>query len=107
MKGFILTCLFAAAVILGMVLFLPVPAYSQVLMNVPVYCVPGKPFIDRLKGRFSENLIGSGITDGVLTQLYRSKKSWTILILNPNGMACTIAYGTDWETVVVIEGEPS
>jgi hypothetical protein len=106
MKGFVLTCLFAA-VIVFMMLFLPAPAHSQVLMKVPVYCVPGKPFIDRLKGRFSENLIGSGITEGMLAQLYKSKSSWTIIILNTNGMACTIAYGTDWETVVVIEGEPS
>jgi hypothetical protein len=107
MKGLLLWCLFAAGVIGVMLLFWPAPAYSQASMVVPVHCVNGKIFIETLGRKYSEKLAGSGITDGMLTQLYKSPKSWTIIILNPNGMACTIAYGTDWETVVVIEGEPS
>jgi hypothetical protein len=96
------------AMMVLLVMFWPTPAHSQVLMSVPVYCVPGKMFIERLGRKFSEKLSGHGLTDGMMAQLRQSKSGgWTFLILNPNGMACTIAYGTDWETVVVIEGDPS
>jgi hypothetical protein len=107
MKDLILAILLYLAMMVLLVMFWPTPAHSQMSMVVPIHCTNGKIFIEKLGRKYSEKLVGSGITDGMLTQLYKSPRSWTIIILNPNGMACTIAYGTDWETVVVIDGEPS
>jgi hypothetical protein len=107
-KDLILAILFYLAMMVLLIFLWPSPAHSQVSMVVPIHCTNGKIFIEMLGRKYSEKLAGSGFTDGMLAQLYLSKtKGWTIIILNPNGMACTIAAGTDWETVVIIEGEPS
>jgi hypothetical protein len=108
MKGFLISFAVTLIVVVLMLLLWPAPAFSQVLMSVPVHCVPGKMFIERLGKKFSEKLSGYGIADGLLVQHYQSKSGgWTIIILNQQGMACTIAFGTDWQGVTVIDGEPS
>jgi hypothetical protein len=54
-----------------------------------------------LKTKFTERPIAGGLqTNGNLLQVFVSEEtgSWSIVVVQPNGMGCLVSAGSDWET---------
>ncbi len=77
-------------------LALSTPALSQ-----PVACSTYIGLRDSLKNRFQETAIGGGITASAKTiiQVFASPsgKTFTVLSIQADGLACIIAAGRDWQ----------
>lgn len=63
---------------------------------------------DGLKNQYSEVPVARGLGGaGLMMELYASEdgKTWTLLIVHPNGMACFAATGESWQSVEAVRGE--
>ncbi len=70
--------------------------FYDMLFNVP--CMKTEMAISDLTDRFKAKPISQGVRpSGELVQLWSDGKGWfTILMINPNGVSCALAGGTDW-----------
>ena len=60
-------------------------------------CYDTADIIKRLGSFFNETSRGGGVTEnGYLVRLYRSDKTFTILISKPGGFSCYAATGLEW-----------
>jgi len=90
----ILAALFAAC--------LSLPSHAQQA------CGPYDALREGLERQYSEVVVGRGVGEGgMLMELFASAdgKSWTLIIVHPNGMACFAASGGDWQPVEAVRGE--
>ncbi len=74
--------------------FLPGTAHA------PPFCSATNPMIELLAGRYGERPVGVGVTAGgeLLQLLVRPDfRSWTILLMRPDGVSCLLAAGHDWQ----------
>ena len=65
-------------------------------------CTKRSDIISHLAQKYSETPAAIGLANngGVLEVLVAPKgKSWTIIITMPNGIACMVAAGENWETL--------
>ena len=62
-------------------------------------CAPHTAWITLLSSKYSEQLRGTGFIDGTQRmELWVSEgKTWTQLVVFPNGIACAIGAGSDYE----------
>lgn len=62
-------------------------------------CAGRHQVVDELKSRFSENTAGVGLTEqGAMIELLTSEAgSWSLLLNFPDGRACLMATGNNWE----------
>lgn len=84
---------------------LATPALAQ-----PPPCAPAGDLLRHLDGKYGERPAGRGLSNrGVLVLLTRSADgaSWTLVALLPDGMACLIDSGEDWQAVAAPTGDPS
>lgn len=73
-------------------------------------CAPFVQMRDSLKERYNETNSGVGIVnEKSVAVLFRSPggETWTIALLDSNGIACAVAAGTDWSQSEIEKGEPS
>jgi hypothetical protein len=64
----------------------------------------------QLQGAYAETPISLGIqSNGNLLQVFASADtgSWTIVSTTPDGMACVLAAGNNWESVAPARRDPS
>ena len=86
---------FASAVILGTVMIQPVAAQQPA-------CTKRGDVVDHLGKKYSEAPVVMGLANnGGVIEVLSSKtgESWTIIITMPNGTACMIAAGENWEAI--------
>lgn len=75
-------------------------------MSQPVlaaHCMPREVWIDYLKDKYGEQLVGFGVTlTGGLMEKFATPdgKTWTLLITDPKGISCGIAAGENWQKVL-------
>ena len=65
-------------------------------------CVDRDALVTHLKKNWKETVVGQGVMpDGALAQLLRSDdgQTWTVIAIKPNGAACVLLIGSDWETI--------
>ena len=62
-------------------------------------CAGRHEVVDALKSRFSEKTAGVGLTEqGAMMELLTSDDgSWSLLLNFPDGRACMMAAGSNWE----------
>ena len=63
-------------------------------------CAPRSIVVEELKTGYGEGPAGFGIqTSGQLIEIWAAPETgtWTVLMSLPNGSACVIASGTDWQ----------
>jgi len=62
-------------------------------------CAGRHDVVDALKTRFKESTAGVGLTDqGAMVELLTSETgSWSLLLNFPDGRACLMASGNNWE----------
>lgn len=81
---------------------------SALAQQVP--CALRANVLSHLKSKYEETPVAIGLTnDGGLVELITADdgKTWTLIVTNPNGMACLIATGESWESITVRLGKPS
>lgn len=89
--------------VLGVLLVVATPTMAQ-----QTVCYDHKLFVEFLKKRYSEVLVGIGVTtSGTLIGVYASKDggTWTIVHTDVDSVACGIAAGKDWQTITPVHGE--
>tara|TARA_Y100000310_G_scaffold326631_1_gene391798 strand:+ start:4953 stop:5201 length:249 start_codon:yes stop_codon:yes gene_type:complete len=64
-------------------------------ITIMTFCVSLDNAAEAMRAKYSEQLIWSGtIATGKKTQLYHAKDgSWSLLIENPQGKLCLVAFG--------------
>ena len=86
---------FSAPVAIAVFFLLSSPALGEI-------CAPREWIIERLRRQYSEEQVAIGVKDdGSLIERFQSRDghSWTLVNTHPNGVACLIAAGTDWEAL--------
>lgn len=65
----------------------------------PAPCAARKEIVARLAERYGETLQSVGLDrNNAMLEVYASEAgSWTILVTNPEGLACLVASGQMWE----------
>lgn len=82
-------------------------ALAAFLWAPPVAAQPGTPcagraeFIKHLNTRYNEFPVAMGLTvnGGLLEVAVSPAGSWTIIVTMPNGIACGVASGMNWENI--------
>lgn len=77
----------------------------------PPNCAPRDLVIQRLAGRYGETLRNQGLLsrDSTMVEVFSSEETgtWTILMTRPDGLACLLAAGQQWEQVTASVGDPA
>lgn len=93
----------ALASLLALVFLSPVQAQQP-------RCAPHAEMVKLLTGKFKEERRGIGlVNNNRVVEFYVSDKgSWTIIGTKPNGVACIIAAGKEWNEIEAApKGEPA
>lgn len=89
-----------------MLLLVATPALAQ----QPPPCAPAGDLLRHLDGKYGERPAGRGLSNrGVLVLLTRSADgaTWTLMALLPDGTACLLDGGEDWQAAPLPAGDPS
>ncbi len=87
--------------ILGSALLVgPSGAYAQ------ASCGPREQLVELLANQYKEDPVGIGLAQpGQVLEVFASQgSSWSMVITMPDGKACLIAVGDNWEMVTKIKG---
>ncbi len=78
------------------------PAYAQQA------CAPYEDVKQTLSDDYGEVPIGRGLANGAIVETWANLEtgSFTVNVIFPDGRACLIASGENWETVNEPQGEP-
>ena len=71
-------------------------------------CGPREHLVKLLSDQYKEDPIGIGLAQpGQVLEVFASSNgSWTMVMTRPDGKACLIAAGDNWEMVTKIKGSP-
>ena len=70
-------------------------------------CLPHAQMVDLLAGRYSEQPVSAGLENGGrLLELFTTpdRATWTLVMTSPNGMACAVAVGLEWQAAAKPKG---
>lgn len=94
-----------AAAVFAVAVFLS-PAHGQPLRE----CGEHSSMVVRLLTAYGEQLVAIGVGSGnVLVEVFASEdgRTWSILVVQPTGIACLLAAGEHWQDNREPEGERS
>lgn len=72
-------------------------------------CAQRDMIIERLKSKYSESFAGGGLqssrTKHSVVEVWTSKETgtFTVILTTPEGLACIVATGTDWQNAHLID----
>ena len=72
-------------------------------------CNERATLIEQLDSRYAEAPVAMGLaSNGSLIEILTSGSgtTWTILMTMPDGTACLIAAGQEWETIPILSNDP-
>jgi hypothetical protein len=89
-------------------LILASPAYGQVA-TIQVPCGPYDVIHTQLSGKYQESPSGRGLTqEGLMVEFWQSPAGgFSVLVVNPNGIACMVSSGEAWEAVEIAAPGPN
>jgi NAD(P)H-hydrate repair Nnr-like enzyme with NAD(P)H-hydrate dehydratase domain len=72
-------------------------------------CARKDDMVNALEKRVGEHLFGRGTinTNKMLMFVDPIDRSWTVLVVRPDGLSCIAATGNDFETETLTVGDPS
>src|SRR3954469_617126 len=72
-------------------------------------CGPREQLVKLLADQYKEDPVGIGLAQpGQVLEVFASSAgSWTMVMTMPDGKACLIAAGNNWEMVTKIKGNPA
>ena len=71
-------------------------------------CAPYPAIVEHLAKQFGEHPVSQGGTDnGLLAQLFASDggKTWTFVVIRPDGIGCVVQAGENWRSDAVKPGK--
>jgi hypothetical protein len=76
--------------------------------NAQSSCGPREQLVKLLADQYKEDPVGIGLAPpGQVLEVFASSNgSWTMVMTMPDGKACLIAAGDNWEMVTRIKGSP-
>ena len=71
-------------------------------------CGPREQLVKLLSDQYKEESVGMGLSQpGQVLEVFASSNgSWTMVMTMPDGKACMIAAGDNWEMVTKVKGSP-
>jgi hypothetical protein len=71
-------------------------------------CGPREQLVNLLADQYNEDPVGIGLSQpGQVLEVFASSNgSWTMVMTMPDGKACMIAAGDNWEMVTKVKGNP-
>lgn len=83
--------------------------YAVIISILPVsaqqVCAARSEIVDMLTNKYKEQVIGRGVAGRSVLEIWVSEKgSFTLVTNSPNGVACLIGAGVDWQTEVLKKG---
>ncbi|MEZ0170890.1 hypothetical protein [Microvirga sp. TS319] len=95
----------AALSALGCSLLVGPSAFAQVQAS----CGPRSEIVKLLSDQYKENPVGIGLAQpGQVLEVFASQAgTWTMVMTMPDGKACLIAAGNNWEMVTKVKGDPA
>jgi len=77
--------------------------------NAQAQCGPREQLVKLLAEQYKEDPVGIGLAQpGQVVEVFASSSgSWTMVMTMPNGKACLIATGDNWEMMVKAKGSPA
>lgn len=93
--------LIATALLVTLILSAPATAETA--------CNKRATLIEQLDSRYAEAPVAMGLaSNGSLIEILTSGSgtTWTILMTMPDGTACLIAAGQEWETIPILSNDP-
>jgi hypothetical protein len=71
-------------------------------------CGPREQLVKILADQYKEDPVGMGLSQpGQVLEVFASSNgSWTMVMTMPDGKACMIAAGDNWEMVTKVKGNP-
>lgn len=95
----------AALSVLGCSLLVAPSAFAQVRAS----CGPRSELVKLLADQYKENPVGIGLAQpGQVIEVFASQAgTWTMVMTMPDGKACLIAAGNNWEMVTKVKGDPT
>lgn len=110
----IITAFIIAFALMFLAVRYPAHAQQEFIRVVRLPCNSTKIIVEALADKFSEELIGSGLSIGenqirlFTTHSVSKKQTWSILITYPDGTTCMLNAGNDWEVEpLILKGDPS
>lgn len=86
------------------------PAFAEPTAVPPVPCFAHAEVARQLKVTYHESPVSLGLqSNGNLLQVFHSpgSGSWTIVSTSPQGLACILAAGRDWESLPTTVLDPA
>ena len=74
----------------------------------PIPCMGAPDLIAHMAERYGEEVLASGTAQDqvrIVVTVNPDTRSWTVLVVRPDGTACPVAAGTDWR--MLPQGVPS
>jgi len=93
---------FATTLVILLAAVLPHHARAQNAENQTFPCLERGAAVKHLGSAYRESPVAMGLTNtGAVLEVLSTKKgdNWTIIVTMPDGTACLIAAGKDWEKV--------
>jgi hypothetical protein len=78
--------------------------------SAQVLCGPRAQVVRQLESKYDERPTAFAVTaDGGALEVYAapSGRTWTILVTRPDGVACLVAHGEDWQDLPTQVSGPS
>jgi hypothetical protein len=77
--------------------------------SAQISCGPRDQLVKVLAEQYKEDPVGIGLTQpGQVLEVFASQAgSWSMVMTMPDGKACLIAAGDNWEMVARIKGNPT
>lgn len=104
------TSLLAPGLALLAALFATAAVAEPTPQAVQAPCKPWKEVAQYLGQHYSEHPIAVGLqSDGSLLQVFAAPNAstWTLVNMRPDGMACLISAGKDWEKLAKPDTDPA
>ena len=82
------------ALLIAFTSVIALPAFGQSA------CLPHGKLVDLLDGRYSEQRVAMGLeSNGRLFEVFATEdgSTWTMVVTTPNGAACVVAAGLEWQ----------
>jgi hypothetical protein len=98
---------FLATAALGLVAWAAVSFSASAQTSIP--CYEREAFLAWLRSDYAERPVAAGVRGDKLIQLFVAPdgRSWTIVVLRSDGLACPLAAGADWVDLLDPRADPN
>lgn len=82
--------------------------FMSIALALSVACIPHQSALDYFQSRWEETVAHVGIINNGLileTLVNEETRTWTMLLIRPDELACFLASGDGWRMLIPLPGE--